>query len=131
MQRAAVAVLVLLLAGLSFTPLAALEQSPLQKFMRKKLDSSGLVLEGLSLEDYGLIRKGAQELLEMSKSELWNALTDEDYRNFNREFRSTIRKLEQAAEKEDLDNALLQWTDATKSCVECHRYVRQQRPVLK
>jgi cytochrome c556 len=67
----------------------------------------------------------------MSKSEIWNVLADEDYREFNREFRASVRKLREAAEKDNFDNATLQWIDGVKSCVECHKYVRSQRPVLK
>lgn len=111
--------------------MAADEPATLQTFMRKKLDASSMVLEGLAVDDHELIKKGALALQEMSKSEKWNVLTDEDYRNFNREFRSSIRKLEKAADEKDTDNALLQWMAATKSCVECHKYVRQQRGVLK
>lgn len=118
-------------SGLSIALADNREPGTLQKFMRKKLDSSAVVMEGLALEDHDLIRKGAAELLEMSKSEMWNVLTDEDYRNFNREFRSAVRKLDEAAEQQQLENALLQWNDVTKSCVECHKYVRKQRATLK
>jgi hypothetical protein len=107
------------------------EQSNLAKFMRKKLNASSLILEGLTIEDAGLIKEGSKEILEMSRSELWNVLLDEDYREFNREFRSSMRKLEKAAEDENFDNALLQWTDAVKGCVECHKHVRSQRTKIK
>jgi hypothetical protein len=107
------------------------EQSNLAKFMRKKLHASSLVLEGLTVEDAALIKEGSAAILEMSKSELWNVLVDEDYREFNRDFRSSMRKLEQAAKDENFDNALLQWTDAVKGCVECHKYVRSQRTKIK
>lgn len=109
----------------------AQDQSPLAKFMRKKLDTSSLILEGLTTEDMAKIKEGTKSLLEMSKSEMWNVLVDEDYREFNRDFRSSIRKLEQAAKDENLDNALLQWNDAVKGCVECHKYVRSERAKVK
>ncbi len=107
------------------------EQSNLAKFMRKKLDASSRILEGLTVEDAELIQLGSSAILEMSKSELWNVLLDEDYRDFNRDFRSSMRKLEQAAKEENFDNALLQWNDAVKGCVECHKYVRTQRVKIK
>lgn len=99
--------------------------------MRKKLGASSKILEGLTTEDEALIKDGSDVLMEMSRAELWNVLTDEDYREFNREFRSSVRKLKAAAEKENFDNAMLQWIDSVKGCVECHKYVRSQRPVLK
>ena len=103
----------------------------LSTFMRKKLDASTQILEGLTTEDAKKIRSGADVLTEMSRAELWNVLTDEDYREFNRDFRSSVRKLGEAADKENFDNATLQWIDSVKACVECHKYVRSQRPVLK
>lgn len=110
---------------------AADDKSQLAKFMRKKLVASSEILEGLAVEDAALIKQGAAAILEMSKSELWNVLLDEDYREFNRDFRSSMKKLERAAEEKKLDNALLQWTDAVKGCVECHKYVRTQRTAGK
>jgi hypothetical protein len=109
----------------------AADSVELKSFMRKKLDASSKILEGLTVEDADLIRKGAASLLEMSKAEQWNVLLDEDYREYNREFRSLIRKLDKAAESNNFDNALLQWLDATKACIDCHQHVRDQRPVVK
>jgi hypothetical protein len=103
----------------------------LSDFMRKKLDVSSKILEGLTTEDAALIKEGANGLLEMSKAELWNVILDEDYREFNREFRGSVRKLGEAAEKGNFDNAALQWFDAVKGCVECHKYVRAQRATKK
>jgi cytochrome c556 len=113
------------------SPLAAQDEETLSAFMRKKLVSSSKVLEGLTTEDAELIREGAAALLEMSKAARWNVLLDEDYREFNREFRAAVRKLDEAAEKENFDNATLQWFDAVKACVECHKYVRSQRVATK
>jgi hypothetical protein len=110
---------------------SAKDDQTLSAFMRKKLDASSRILEGLTTEDDALIREGADALLEMSKAEIWNVLIDEDYREFNREFRGSVRKLHAAAEKENFDNATLQWFDTVKACVECHKYVRSQRPVTK
>ena len=126
-----VVVATLLTWGKQSSPVAADTKSDLKAFMRKKLDASTQILEGLTVEDASLIRKGAATILEMSKAEVWNVLLDEDYREFNRDFRSTIRRLDKAAEDGNFDNALLQWIDATKSCIECHKYVRDMRPVLK
>ena len=103
----------------------------LAHFMRKKLDASSKILEGLAIEDMDLIRTGASSLLQMSKAELWNVITDAEYREFNSEFRSSLRKLEEAATNKNLDNALLQWIDTQKGCVECHKYVRDSRTKLK
>lgn len=109
----------------------AQEGTELAKFMRKKLDASTQILEGLTTKDSRLIRKGTDTLLQMSKAEMWNVLTDANYREFNGEFRSALRKLDEAAQSENFDNALLQWFDGVKGCVECHKYVRDERVKLK
>lgn len=113
------------------TPAVGKDQLSLSDFMRKKLDASSRILEGITTEDAEMVKGGADTLLEMSKAEVWNVLTDEDYREFNRDFRSSVQKLKTAAEKGNFDNATLQWIDSVKGCVECHKYVRSVRPVIK
>ena len=120
----------LVFVGRSMLPAAEKEPSLLGQFMRKKLDASGQVLEGLATKDAELIRNGASSLLQMSKAELWNVIADAEYREFNGEFRSSLRKLEEAASQGNFDNALLQWFDTMKGCVECHKYVRESRVKL-
>lgn len=110
---------------------AAKDDQSLSVFMRKKLDASSKILEGITTEDSKLIVEGADALLTMSSAEIWNVIIDEDYREFNHEFRASVRKLREAAEKDAFDNATLQWMDSVKSCVECHKYVRSQRPNVK
>ncbi|WP_397568772.1 hypothetical protein [Schlesneria sp. T3-172] len=96
----------------------------LSAFMRKKLDASSEILEGLTVEDSEMIQRGAKSLLEMSKAERWKFLIDSKFRAHSVEFNGAVRKLLEAAEKNNFDNAALQWFDATKSCIECHRDVR-------
>lgn len=96
----------------------------LSAFMRKKLDASSLVLEGLTIEDSQLIKKGANLLLEMSKAEKWKLLIDSEFRSHDIDFRTAVKKLVDAAEKSNFDNATLQWFDVTKGCIECHKDVR-------
>lgn len=107
------------------------QDTSLSTFMRQKLDNSSLILEGLTVEDEKLISEGADALLKMSNVEKWNVLADNDYREFNRDFRNAVRKLDEAAKAKNFDNATLQWFDAVKACVECHKYVRSQRPAIK
>lgn len=118
-------------SSLSVETVHGKDPQSLSMFMRKKLEASSLILEGITTEDATRVENGAEILLEMSRAELWNVLTDEDYREFNRDFRSSVRKLKDAAGNENFDNATLQWIDSVKACVECHKYVRTQRPLLK
>jgi hypothetical protein len=98
-------------------------------FMRMKLAHSADVLEGLSLEDYDLIAKGAQALSLASRDSNWQLLQTEDYLRQSMEFRRACDGLRRAAKEENLDAAVLAWMDVTMKCVQCHRYVRDERPV--
>lgn len=113
------------------TKAAAKDDKSLANFMRNKLDAASQVLEGLTVEDAALIQQGAQAMSEMSKAELWQVLLDEDYREFNRDFGISLRKLDQAAGEKKFDRLLLEWQDTVKSCIECHKYVRDHRAKIK
>jgi len=95
-------------------------------FMRAKLAHSSAVLEGLSLEDFDLIAKGAQELSLASQDAGWQVLQTEDYARQSLEFRRACDGLRRAAKEENLDAAVLAWMDVTMKCVQCHRYVRDE-----
>lgn len=103
----------------------------LSTFMRKKLSAASDVLEGLATEDGKLIAKGGNAMAEMSRVEIWQVLTDGDYRNFSRDFRDAAKKLAEAGEKENFDSAALHWIKVTTACIDCHKYVRQQRAAKK
>ncbi|MGD9855345.1 MAG: hypothetical protein AB7U20_10395 [Planctomycetaceae bacterium] len=96
----------------------------LSHFMRLKLEASGKILEGLAIEDFALIKEGAQQLHQMSTAEKWRVSNDALYRQFSGDFQRVTKDLVDAAQKENLDAAALKWMDATMSCIECHRYAR-------
>lgn len=110
---------------------AAKSENTLSTFMRKKLSAASDVLEGLATEDGTLIAKGGNAMAEMSRLEVWQVLTDNDYRNFSRDFRDAAKRLAEAGEKESVDAAALQWIKVTTACIDCHKYVRQQRSAKK
>ena len=96
-------------------------------FMRKKLEASSQILEGLTSEDAKLIIKGAKALVEMSAAEKWQVRNDVMYRQFSGEFQRSAKSLLEAAEKENYDAAALKWIDTTMKCLECHKFVRGTR----
>jgi hypothetical protein len=96
----------------------------LRQFMRRKLEASGKVLEGLAIEDFALIKEGAKTLNEMSTAEKWRVTNDALYRNFSDDFQRVTGDLVKAAEDENLDRAALKWVEATMGCIECHRHAR-------
>lgn len=96
-------------------------------FMRRKLEASNQILEGLVTEDAELVLKGAKVLVEMSSAEKWQVKHDVMYKQYSSEFQQAARKLVEAAEKENFDAATLKWIDTTMKCVECHKFVRGAR----
>ena len=95
-------------------------------FMRAKLAHSADVLEGLSLEDFDLIARGAQQLSLVSQDSNWQVIQTEDYARQSMEFRRACDGLRRAAKEKNLDAAVLAWMDVTMKCVQCHRYVRDE-----
>jgi hypothetical protein len=99
-----------------------------RELMRKKLDSAQNVLEGLALEDFRLVAKGAAELKAASTSAEFNVINDGYYNAYAAKFRRTTEKMVKAARDKNLDGATLAYLDMTLSCVECHKYVRVVPP---
>lgn len=97
------------------------------KFMRKKLEASNQILEGLTTENAGLITQGARVLAEMSAAEQWNVQNDVLYKDYSNNFQRTATALRDAAETNNFDAAALKWFDTTMKCIECHKYVRDTR----
>lgn len=96
----------------------------MKMFMRKKLESSQSLLEGLAVEDFDLIAVGARQLKTTSAAAEFMVVHDPMYAQHADEFRRIIDKLERAAKEKRLDGATLAYVDMTLSCVECHKYVR-------
>lgn len=103
----------------------------LRDFMRKKLEASNDILEGLTTDDTDLIEKGAKKLAELSAAEEWRISKDAMYKQFSDEFTRNAEKLVEAAKEKNIDRAALRWMDTTMSCIECHRFVRNVLVVKK
>jgi hypothetical protein len=101
-------------------------EESMQSFMRAKLGASTKILEGLALENLDLVKEGANELNRISSAEKWRRHDDVLYRQFSAEFRQTTSDLIDAAKGNLFDRAALKWIDATMSCIDCHRYVRNK-----
>ena len=118
-------------AGLLAASVVAQESAPkadaVADFMRAKLGHSQRVLEGLSLEDYDLIARGAQELALASQASSWQVLQTEEYARQSSEFRRSCDSLRNAAKAKNLDGAALAWMEVTMKCIQCHKYVRDQK----
>lgn len=118
-------------AGLLAAALLAQEPAPkpdaVADFMRAKLGHSQRVLEGLALEDYDLIARGAQELALASQASSWQVLQTEEYARQSTEFRRSCDALRNTAKMKNLDGSALAWMEVTMKCIQCHKYVRDQK----
>lgn len=101
-----------------------LKKIAMKAFMRKKLASSQDIIEGLALEDFALIAKGAKQLKAMSVVAEFMSINDPTYVEHADEFRRTVSKLEKSAKEKQIDGATLGFMDMTMKCVECHKFVR-------
>ncbi len=131
--RPAVAAAFLALASLPFVPDPATgragqhEKQARSEFMRRKLELSKNVLEGLSLEQYPMIEKNAKALKVLSQAAEWEVPTipnATDYVALTSEFQRYADDLAKAAKQGNIDGATLAYVKLTMNCVQCHKYVR-------
>jgi cytochrome c556 len=93
-------------------------------WMKKKLDYSEHILEGLAKEDYGAIAKNARSMNALSHFERWVRSSLPEYRAQLRIFENANQQLIRSADAEQLDGAALAYVQLTLSCVNCHKVVR-------
>jgi hypothetical protein len=103
------------------------EPKKVSNLMRRKLEGSQKVLEGLATNDPKLIAKHAEELIEISKEAEWKAIKTARYELHSNDFRRTAETLVQNAKDKNLDGAALTYVELTLSCLRCHKYVREVR----
>jgi hypothetical protein len=113
-------------AGESEASKAGVKQSAVKAFMHKKLHATQEILEGLALEDFEEILKGARVIKGMTVAAEFMVLEDADYVEFAQDFRRSVARLEKAGAEKKLDSATLAFMDVTMNCVECHKHVRSR-----
>jgi hypothetical protein len=95
--------------------------------MRQKLENSQKVLEGLVVNDFKMIAKHADELIDLSKQVEWKVLKTPQYEIHSNQFRRSAEALIKDAKDKNLDAAALTYMELTLTCVRCHKYVREER----
>lgn len=118
----------LLVAALGLTLAGHADESPkVNTLMRKKLECSQKVLEGIALNDFDKIAKNGEELLQLSKQAEFKVLKTPQYEVHSNDFRRNAEALVTAAKAKNGDAAALAYVDLTLSCVKCHKHVREVR----
>jgi hypothetical protein len=106
---------------------------PVQKrtraeFMREKLNFSKDVLEGLALEQYSTIERGAKALKKLSEAAEWEVPTipnASDYVMMTTDFQRHADELVKQAKAKNIDASTLAYVKLTMSCVQCHKFIRE------
>jgi hypothetical protein len=95
--------------------------------MRKKLQNSQKVLEGITKPDFKEISTSAEELIAISKEAEWKVIKTPRFEVFSNDFRRSAEDLIKAAKEKNIDAAALAYVDMTLTCVKCHKHVREER----
>ena len=130
MKRASfVAAALVLLAGLVSLQGHSAAAEKTESMMKRKLQHTQKVLEGVAVQDFKMIERGAEELIQISKLAEWRAFKTPTYEVYSNDFRRIAGALAENARKKNLDAAALSYLDLTLTCVKCHKHVREVRVV--
>jgi len=122
-----------LLLGLGLPALSTLGQPPerpTQPFMRQKLVFASGVLEGITLEKFGLVLTNATALRDMSQTNAFLRLRNPNYLELSTNFQANVDALIAAAKAKDLSAATAAYQKTAESCVECHKSFRREQFIL-
>jgi hypothetical protein len=101
------------------------QEFKVRELMRRKLDFSHKVLEGIVVEDFEQIAQNADALGKLSLAAEWQVFPSAEYKRHSGDFRRITEELHQMALDHNLDGAALKYVEMTLSCVNCHKYVRR------
>lgn len=103
------------------------KEQDVAELMKRKLDRSQKILEGIAVNDFDKIEKNAEELIRISKAAGWHVVKTPRYVMFSNEFQRAAEDLVKHSRAKNLDAAALSYVDLTLTCVRCHKYVREVR----
>ncbi len=99
----------------------------LRELMRRKLDNSQKVLEGIAISDFDMIAEHAAELIAVSEQAEWRVVKTPEYESYSNDLRRSAAVLVQQSKVKNLDGAALAYLDLTLTCVKCHKHLREAR----
>ncbi|GBD37747.1 hypothetical protein HRbin36_02883 [bacterium HR36] len=99
----------------------------LAQLMKRKLEASQKILEGLALAHFDVIVTNAETLIFISRQAAFRVLPTPEYELHSNEFRRIAGELAEKAREKNLDGAMLKYVDLTLTCVKCHKHVRDRR----
>lgn len=121
--------LVLTLGTLSFAQEKKDEAKPAEEgpsvWMRKKMEYSQHLLEGIATGDLDKVADNARAMQGLSKVEAFVRGRTPAYRTQLQIFQAATEDIIRQADKDNLDGAALAFTQLTISCVNCHKHLRE------
>lgn len=101
------------------------DKQPESVWMKKKLEYSKDILEGITTEDFETVERAAAAMRRMSALEGFVRRKDtKEYRAQLTIFEFANDELLRHAGNKDVDGATLAFTQLTLSCVNCHKQLR-------
>ena len=94
-------------------------------FMRTKLLYSQNIFEGLTTGNFNLIKEGVKEVDKVTQAQQWVEIDDDRYRRMTEEFKTTTRRLAEAAESGNIDATAMRYYQMSTSCNDCHKHIRK------
>ena len=94
-------------------------------FMRTKLMYSQNIFEGLTTGDFNTIETAVKEVQMVTEGEQWVAIDNDQYRKLTEEFKTSTRRLAEAAKSKNLDATALRFYAMSNSCIDCHKHIRR------
>ena len=103
------------------------DKDVMAKFMAKKLAAAQRALEGVSREDFELIRETTTEMIELSRHEAWEQMASARFVQDTVDFVTAGEFLNRMAEAKDAEGSSLGFMRLTMTCTNCHRHVRSSK----
>ena len=103
-------------------------QTPaLGRVMREKLTHSQKILEAIMTSDFAGLESHSVALTRATESPAWSVLNSPEYLKQSSTFLGAVRDLVEAAKQRDLDAAAEHYVTLTRTCFQCHRYIKNAR----
>ena len=77
--------------------------------------------------DFDQVVQGARALRLLTENEQWRVSPNIAYVRYTEEFVRLAEALEAEGKAQDIDGATLNYVNLTINCVNCHKFVRDQR----
>jgi len=92
--------------------------------MLAKLASTQRVVTGLVSKNFGEIKRGAKDMMNICDAAQWEAHPDPLYGHYKTELRRQAVKLSELADQQNLDGAAFNYIQTISTCVSCHTHCR-------